>query len=167
MRQYGLFCGIKQIIKEYTSDYNITYDDMNDDKENSIGVYIRGGLNGTYRKLSTAEYVNKRDRVQIIIQSGRSKESVIKSRELGNKIEDRFPTLFNTEILLDKDKCGYNSEHEFIIKEKGDEEELTQAALVINKTDPQSGLIMAGKTEQGLSRYSINFIVEYYLQEVE
>lgn len=165
MRQYGLYCAIKDIINDKDSDYKITFNDMLDDAENYIGVYIRGGLNATYRRLSDGSYVNKRDRVQLVMQSGRSKASVIKLNRLGNYIIDRFPTLNNYNILLDTGKCGYNSQHEFILASE-DEEIVNAAELVILRTDPQSGLIMAGKNEQGLSKYSINFVVEYYIQEV-
>ena len=172
MYQYGLFLGLKAILTDLGNPFSaVTYNDMQDDRENVMGIYVRSGQYTRYRELATGQYANKRYRVQFIIQSGRSKDDILAAQKFGFKMEDRLPTVFNTEVALDTAKIGFDDEHNLVIPEPPEEGEtpvsLAQAVVGIIRVNPQSGLINVGKTEQGLSRYSYNINVEFYIYEKE
>lgn len=166
MRQYGLYLGIKSIIQELGCPYSkIYYNDRDEIEEGIAAIYVRSGLLSKYRKLSDASYVNKIDRVQIILQTGRTKEAILGGMSFGSKLEDKLPMIFNRNLTLDNTKIHFVNGQLTDIQDTSDTDIVKNAVLTIVRIDPQSGLINMGKTEQGLTLYSINVTINYGISE--
>lgn len=159
MRQYALYLALKELLTELGCPYSaIYYNDRDELKEGAVSIYVRSGVLSKLRRLADGYYIGKYDRVQLVIQTGRTKEEILQGMEFGNKLEDKLPGIFNKDIAIPSNKLVMTSDGIEISSTvvTGDPFNLT-----ILQTNPQSGLISMGKTEQGLSLFSINIIVNY------
>lgn len=150
MEQYALYILLKNIIKEINSNYSISFNDMDFNKENSIGIYIKGGEVSNYRDLSDGRYYNYIARVQFMLQGGKTLDSLERVLYTGSNLRDRLITMSNTShnILADNKIIHDNLKLSLgLVKLLGD----------VN---------FDSKTSQGLPKYSINFKINYYIKEV-
>lgn len=159
MRQYCLFLAITQLISEMGCPAtNPTYNSMNPVEEDACGVYIRGGILPRGRSLATGRYLRKADRVQLLLQTGRTKESILSWENFVRNIEDRMPEVFNRSFELASTKIGFDSVGNFTTNTN---DIVTGVRVMFMRTDPQSGVLNIGRSSQGLTRYSCNYVIEY------
>lgn len=164
MQNYAMFLAVKQAATSLGCPYtDVTYDDMNTKKGNVMAIMVRNGQVPKSRMLATGEFIRKFSRVQILIQTASDKSSVIAGSSFGVKLEQKFPMIFNEGFQLDTTKIGFDASHNLT----------TIAADIVKpakvwfiRVDPQSDLISIGKTSQGFARYSLNFKIEYSIEEV-
>lgn len=164
MQNYAIFLAVKQAMTELGCPYTeITYDDMNTKKGNVAAIMVRNGQIPKSRMLSTGEFIRRFCRVQILIQTASDRTSVIAGSSFGTKLEQKMPLVFNRAFQLDTNKIGYDDDGDLsTIKD----DIIHPARVWFIRVDPQSDLISIGKTSQGLARYSINFKIEYAIEEV-
>lgn len=164
MQNYAMFLAVKQAITNLGCPYTeVTYDDMNTKKGNVLAIMVRNGQIPKSRKLATGEFMRRFCRVQILIQTASDKASVLAGSSFGTKLEQKMPLIFNTGYLLDANKIGFDDDGD-LSTIKADIEHPARVWFI--RVDPQSDLISIGKTSQGLARYSINFKIEYSIEEV-
>lgn len=150
MEQYALYLAIKKIIKELNNNYNISFNDMDFNKENSIGVYIKGGEVSNYRNISTGDYYNYIARVQLLLQGGKTVDSLYNLLNLASNIRNEIIHRSNSNMIILSDNKILKSDIEInfgLIKLLGD-------------------VSFDSKTSQGLPKYSINIKINYFIKEV-
>ena len=149
MEQYALYVLLKNIIKDINNKYTVSFNDMDFNKENSVGIYIRGGEVSQYRDISTGRYYNYVSRVQFLLQGGKTVNSLYDVLSLASELRDRLIILNNTNhsIVADNKIIKDNLTIDLgLVKLLGD----------VNFTE---------KTSQGLPKYSINFKINYIIKE--
>lgn len=163
MRQYCLYLACKQILSALSCPATTpTYNSMSAVEDNAIGVYVRGGLLPRGRNLATGAYIRKADRVQFLMQSGKDKTSILNWECFNEKLENEMPTYFNRVFDLDATKIGFDSQGHFTTDTK---DIVKGVRLLFIRTDPQSGVMNIGRSAQGLTRYSCNYVIEYSIGE--
>lgn len=148
MEQYVLYVLIKNIIKDLTDNkYSVSFNDMDFNKPESIGIYIKGGEVPKYRNLSTGNYFNFIHRVQIVLQGNNTNEGLFGVLDAATKIRNYMVVQNNTLHTVNDPKLGEDD------------------------IDIQIGLVKLlgetnfnNKTSQGLPVYSINFKIQYYVR---
>ena len=163
MKQYCLFLACKQILTQLSCPAEATtYNTMSAVKDNAAGIYVRGGLFPRGRKLATGEYSRKALRVNFIFQTGKDKGSILDWEVFLDKFESEMPTYFNKAFNLPSTEIGYDSENKFTTDTKDIVKGVT---MMFVRTDPQSGMMNIGRSAQGLTRYSCDYVIEYSIGE--
>lgn len=149
MEQYILFVVLKDIIKDLSDNkYAMTFNDMDFNKPNSIGVYIKGGEVSQYRELSTGNYYNYINRVQLVLQGDRTNESLVSLLKLATRIRSYMVLLSNASLDVPENKN---------IEEQGQKIQFGLVKLL-------GEVNFNNKTSQGLPVYSINFKFQYTIR---
>lgn len=160
MEQYVLYLVLKEIAKELNSNFEYSFNDMDSNKDNVAGIYIKGAEPSQYRTLKDGVYYNIINRVQFLIQGGLDNNSLMNSLRLGSNLKETLIRASNRYIIAPS-KIGVDEDGQIKIQEDG--ETLQGLTVVLTKVDLMSDLVSLGKSEQGRPRYSINFKINYEL----
>ena len=148
MDLFIVYLVLKKIIKDMNKDYIVSFNDMDSNGKNVIGVYIKGSAPSQYRRLSDGSYINKTSRVQILGQSSDDFDSLLNMISIYTQMEDMISvasgSIYTKEML-----------REYLI---GD---LRFKNIIILNTSINVGSNYTGKTEQGLPMMDLNFDIEY------
>ena len=165
MRQYCLFLAVKQILSELGCPASTpTYNSMSAVEEDACGVYVRGGILPRGRNLATGQYLRKADRVQLLMQTGKDKGSILNWEVFLHKVEDEMPCVFNRYFDLDRTKVGFDENGNMTTDVNNI---VSGVRVMFVRTDPQSGVLNIGRSSQGLTRYSCNYVIEYSISSYE
>lgn len=148
MEQYALYLVIKDLCKSLTDKFVFSFNDMDFNRENVAGIYIRGSTPSSYRSLMSGSYYNKSCRVQIILQGGLSGNSIIEMLKLSSNIREALVVLSNKRFDI--------PDNPFAGSIKG-------GSILITLIKLLGDVSFVGKSEQGLPRYSLNFKIDYTL----
>lgn len=158
MEQYALYLVLKDIINELGIEQSITFNDMDDNGHNCIGIYVKGDIPTSYRNISTGNYYNYSARVQVLMNGDLSNDGLMGLLSNASLIRDKLVTMNNT------------------VHECSDKVTILDGSLVYNRLDDVNGIGVVvrlstvsllgevrfeGKNSQGLPRYSINFKIYY------
>lgn len=159
MEQYILYLVLKDIIRGLDSSYKISFNDMDENGVDCIGIYIKGAEPSLYRELGTGNYYNYTSRVQILLQCDNTKDSLMKLLSFITRIRS---TLILTSNLLYNIPPGIideNTAQNFNTNTtKKDEAKLGLSSVsLLGETD------FNGKSGQGKARYSLNFRINYFI----
>ncbi len=158
MEQYVLYLILKEMVKNLDPSFKYTFNDMDSNSDDSVGIYIKGAEPSEYRSLKDGKYFNSVNRVQFLVQGGLDNSSLLKSLKLCSKIKGTLISI-NNKYIQAPPKVGYNNDGEIVIL--GDEQDLEPINVVITKVDLLSDILYLGKSKQGRPRYSINFKITY------
>lgn len=148
MEQYALYLVIKDLCKSLTDKFVFSFNDMDFNKENVAGIYIRGSTPSSYRSLMSGSYYNKSCRMQILLQGGLSGNSIIEMLKLSSNIREALVVLSNKRFdIPDNSFAGY----------------IKGGSILITLIKLLGDVSFVGKSEQGLPRYSLNFKIDYTL----
>lgn len=156
MEQYILYLALKEIVNSLNNNFKCSFNDMDSNKDNVVGIYIKGAEPSTYRTLKDGKYYNTINRVQFLIQGGLDNNSLLNCLNLSTMIKESLPATYNLYkniAVKERDSKILNIN----IKDNN------VVNLLIIKIDLMSDIISLGKSEQGRPRYSINFKVTYNL----
>lgn len=161
MEQYALYLALKLICQGINSTYRYTFNDMDFNKSNVCGIYIKGGEPSEYREIATGVYYNYSARVQFLIQGGLGNDSLMELLKLAGNIRNTLiqasnkvynaagqVKLVDGAVLYDKD--GDIEGEDVYVR-------LSLVALM-GETD------FKGKSSQGLPIYSLNLRVYYSIE---
>lgn len=161
MEQYILYLVLKGIIKGLNSKYKISFNDMDENGVDVIGVYIKGAEPSQYRELSTGRYYNYSARAQILIQCDNNSNSLFELLNLATKIRDAMISTSNVIYNNIPDVKYIDGDYRKINKDTDAEGESVNLGLssvsLLGETD------FKGKTSQGKARYSLNFKIHYFI----
>ena len=162
MEEYALYCYIRDIIKNITSDFVISHNDYDLNGNNIIGVVTSGGMTPEYRNLKSGEYYNYNTRMQLILQSSLDKDDLFKLLELLSKLRLIFsascinqPTLIKDVVFKDGSLVRYSDQLE----------EYSDCILTISRTGMIGEARFRGKTSQGKPIYVMNYNINYYFEQ--
>lgn len=160
MEQYALYLVIKKLINELGYNFKVSFNDFDTNADEVIGIYVRGGNTPEYRELSTGKYYNFSSRIQILIQSGLSKNSLLKCLDLSSKIREVLTSDSNNIISqVDTLKCIDGK----IIEDKNNTLVGETVDLGISKSKLIGDIGIKDKTPQNRSIYSINLLFDYFI----
>lgn len=160
MEQYALYLVMKSKVSEIDNSIKCSFNDMNSNKADVCGIYIKGGETPKYRELASGKYYNYSARVQFLLQGGNNKDSLMDIMSIAsclrntlicdsNLVED-----VNEQVKWVDGKCVYDPANTL----GGSDIQVTLCKVsLLGEVD------FKGKTGQGLPKYSINFRIEYYL----
>lgn len=165
MEQYALYLVMKQQLLNIDSSFKCSFNDMDSNRPNSVGIYVKSGGTPRRREISTGSYYNYMARVQFDILGDNSKTSLMNVLSLASRlrntlqnssnkvfyVQDEQIKWVNGAIVYDPDGSLVGSDIEVI---------LCKVAL-LGEVDSK------GKTGQGLPRYSLNIRAEYYVKDKE
>lgn len=127
------------VLRDYIKNENYTYsfNDYDENLENSIGLIFRDGLN-QYRDLSTGLSINECLRVQIVGIAGKTKNSIVSMNSYLQEVKEKLEILNNKTLLSD------DGEHQvFVISTE------------------VSNINYLGKNKQEVATYSLNGMIIY------
>lgn len=153
---YVLYKIFKVILEDL--DYSITFNDRDEIKPNSLALYFRGGEVSHYRDLVEGVYVNKSTRLQVLVQSGRDHNNILKVLNDLQIIRSRLEQLNNKSYQLNE---GFTVSNGSVQYNPTSSDAIT---VIFIKTDVIGEINNLGKTEQGLSLYDLNFKIWYAIK---
>jgi len=156
LEQYVLYLVLKDIVNSINDTFKTSFNDMDSNKDNVVGIYIKGSEPSKYRSLADGRYLNIVNRVQFLIQGGLDKNSLMNSLKLASKIRKSLITTCNATIEAPSQIAIRDDE---IIVDNDNTE--SSVEVIITKFDILGDVTSLGKSEQGKPRYSINFRVNY------
>lgn len=162
MEQYVLYLLFKEILKDDLLDlgFSISFNDIDIKKNKTVGCYVRGGQVSRYRELSSGSYINVNNRVSFRTNCGLTKDELMDGLSLLNNIKYKVIKL-NNKILTLSSLPVRIVDGEFV-----ECEGLTGSCkIVISNISLLSDILFLGKTEQGISRYTLNINVVYKIME--
>ena len=160
MEQYVLYLVLKDIVSKLDNSFKYSFDDMDSNEGNVVGIYVRGGEPSQYRTLEKGVYYNVNNRVQFLIQGDLSNDSLMNCLKLGTKIKKTLSTTSNVYYTASS-KVGLNVDGDIELQDGT--KSLTDITVIMCKVDMIGDLVPIGKNEQGKPRYSINFKIQYEL----
>ena len=163
MEQYVLYLLFKDILKDDLEDlgFSISFNDIDIKKNKTVGCYVRGGQVSRYRDLGSGAYINVNNRVSFRANCGLTKDELMDGLSLLNNIKYKVIKLNNKILTLDQ--LPVRIEDDEFVKCEG----LTGSCrIVISNVSLLSDILYLGKTEQGISRYTLNINVVYKIMEV-
>lgn len=161
MEQYILYMVLKNIIKEISNDYKITFNDMDDNGVDVIGIYIKGAEPSQYRELGTGNYYNYTARAQLLLQCDNNTNSLFKLLNIVTRIRSALISTSNViynnlSNIRYSDGCFIRVGDDNIVE--GEKINLGLSSIsLLGETD------FKGKTGQGKARYSLNFKINYFI----
>lgn len=109
VEQFALFLGFKSIIQELGLSFgSITFNDMNSNKSNVAGVFIRGDAPSEYRDVATGEYYNLAARVQFLMNGSIEKSGLMKLLSDASKLRHKLVKLGSSWRQIDGDLAFEN-----------------------------------------------------------
>ena len=153
MDVYLLYLCIKKLISDINLDYSVSFNDMDSNGKDVVGVFIKGSTPSRYRALSNGVYINKTARVQVLGQAKDTYDSLIEMLCFFTRLEDMVSELggviYNTQSLQDTELLSKFEDYKNI------------EDVIVLRTDTITSSSYIGKTEQGLPMFDINFEIEY------
>ena len=58
MEQYILYLALKEMVNSLNNNFKCSFNDMDSNKDNVVGIYIKGAEPSTYRTLKDGKYYN-------------------------------------------------------------------------------------------------------------
>ena len=162
MEQYALYLLMKDQVNSLDENFTCSFNDMDFNKPNVVGIYVRGGNTPRYREISTGKYFNYTARVQFIIQGDNSKESLMTTMGLASSLRNALVSSSNLEFSV-RDQVKWVEGG--IVYDPEDKLGGSDISVVLVRVSLMGEVNFKGKTTQGLPKYSINFYVEYYCKE--
>lgn len=162
MEQYVLYLILKNIIKDFDSNFKCTFNDMDFNKPYSCGIYVKGSDISKYRDIAKGNYYNYIARVQFILQGDTTGESLQSVLRLASKIRNSVPTYINNIYNLQQ-SINMDINNNIIINNDYtiDNEDTSNISLMLLMVRLLGEVNFIGKTTQGLPRYTINFNISY------
>ena len=153
MDVYLLYLCIKKLISDINLNYSVSFNDMDSNGKDVVGVFIKGSTPSRYRALSNGVYINKTARVQVLGQSKDTYDSLIEMLCFFTRLEDMVSELggviYNTQSLQDTELLSKFEDYKNIEN------------VIVLRTDTITSSSYIGKTEQGLPMFDLNFEIEY------
>lgn len=164
MEQYALYLYLKSIINNLGYKFKITFNDYDINGSNIVGILFKSGPSPKYRELNTGKYYGNTSRVQILVQSGTSKDSILKSLDLVSKLREILTTsIINNKYTITSSEVGQNSDQfssQFNLDENNESDDL--GYVLVTDVHLIGDVDFKGKTSQARSIYSLNLLINYY-----
>ncbi len=184
MEEYAIFLWLKNVfLKDEHSDFfknaDITFNDMDFNKANQIGIYIKSGLNSDIRLLNSFAYCNESVRVQIFMQGNNEDTSdngkhstfdILRYTDylkrllrfhIGNFINRGTDIDFGIESNNKLETLRKLEDGSIVTDDYPDSENLDFVKILILRLDLLGDLNYVGKTTQGYPQYSLNFNITF------
>ena len=162
MEQYALYLIMKDQVKAIDSNYKCSFNDMDSNAPNVIGIYIKSGGTPRKREISTGKYFNYTARVQFLIQGDNNKNSLMTTMQLASSLRNALICDSNLEFPVNEQIKWVDGK---IVYDPEDMLGGNDISVLLTKVSLLGEVDFKGKTTQGLPKYSINFRVEYYCKE--
>lgn len=158
MLQLILFYWLKSIIDDLDDEYTVRFNDISYSTINAkqAGIYVRGGIPYKKRILDTGETVNDFARVQVLLQTPPSTDSMVNMLNIADRLKSLIATTNNVLVNVQ----GFVNTAEGISYSGSSEDSVK---LLIIKADTISSVMLEGRTSQDAIRYSMNFEMVYGL----
>lgn len=160
MEQYALYLVLKDIINSLGYNFSISFNDIDINGDEVIGILIKSGSNPKYRELKTGEYAGYSNRVQILVQSSYDKGSLFSTLNLTEKIRDVLTSDVNNNIYKLRSLRYIGNK---LSEVKNNSTEGEEVSLGISSTHLVGDVDFKGKTSQTRSIYSLNLLINYYI----
>ena len=163
MEQYALYLVIKEIIDNLGYNFKTSFNDYDINGDNVIGIIFKGGTNPQYRELSTGKYYGYTNRVQLIIQSGYTKASLLNTLSILKNIRD----ILTSGIINKVYRAGSmrnSGGRLFINDNSGNDNSGNEVYVWITRTHLIGDVEFKSKSSQTRSIYSINMMFEYFIK---
>lgn len=160
MEQYALYLALKEMLLSISQDFKISFNDMDINKGNVCGIYIKAGEPSEYRTISQGHYMNHSARVQFMFQGDNSNDSLFDVLRVASKLKDSLIISSNTTKSTPKTIRWIDGELAVVNgdSEITDDEVVT---VLMSLVTMLGEVDFKGKSEQGLPRYSLNFKIYY------
>lgn len=167
MRALALFFAMERNLPAILNtdvQYSIRNGNLDYNEDYGISVYI-SDITPTRTRLSGEKYEGHSASIQFLCQAGLTFESVIKTREFIQNIEEWLAELQNKNIqttnsieLLPNGQLHYvpDEDHRFVEGADGID-------IAISNTALYSSTVQLGKTENGRELFSLNAAISYYI----
>ena len=162
MEQYALYLVMKKKVLELSNKFTCSFNDMDFNKPNVIGIYIKSGGTPSERALSDGGYYNYRARVQFIIQGDNSKQSLMDVLDIASSLRNTLSLCSNSSELLERANCELTWYNDKIVYDPTHQIEGYNILVTLCEVSLLGEVDFKGKSGQGLPKYSINFIMEYF-----
>lgn len=160
MEQFALYLFLKSIVNSIDDSIKCTFNDMDFNKPNSCGIYIKGSEQSSYRDIATGHYFNYGARVQFLLQGANSEDSLFNILNVASKIRDTLVLSCNKLYDIDT-KVHMMQDGTIIIDNESTEDNISVRIILIHLLGEVD---FKGKTTQGLPKYSINFKILYNVE---
>lgn len=160
MEQYILYLYLKSVLKSINDVFKCSFNDMDMNKGNVCGIYIKGGEPSEYRDLASGNYINNTARIQFLLQGSDSTQSLFDVLDAVSKLKKALVISSNTVYNLSESDIENLNSKLSSTKYEG-------VKLFINLTRLLGEVDFKGKTSQSLPRYSLNLHTYYSVNVVE
>lgn len=164
MEQYALYLVMKDVVNGLNKGFVCSFNDMDLNKPNVVGIYIRGGNTPRYRELSTGGYYNYTARVQFILQGDSSKESLMSVLSLASDLRHAMENSCNLVIDVKEQLKWVNGKITYDPTNKLGGSDIS---VLLTRVSLMGEVSFKGKTTQALPIYVINTYIEYYCKVKE
>jgi hypothetical protein len=161
LEQYCLYLVLKDLINNIGFNYKISFNDYDINSDNIIGILFKSGNNPKYRELSTGKYYSYTNRVQLIIQSSYSKDSLIELLNLIYKIREVLTSDINNKKYKVSSVKYIAGKFSLINNNTNIDGE--DVYVTISKTHLIGDVDFKSKTSQTRSIYSLNLMFDYFI----
>ena len=163
MEQYALYQALKKFLSDLINNYSVTFNDMNELKDNSIGVYVSAPEVSNKRELATGKYDNIINRVQFLLMGDLTQGGLIRLLQTASGIRDRL-IIQNNQPLPVPPIVQFNTSTNKIEIVQSQSDTHSDISIMLTKVTATSDLVFLGKTSQGRPLYSMNFRMAYGVQ---
>lgn len=161
MEQYALYLALKNIIMEMMEGFKCSFNDMDSNASNVVGIYVKGGEPSIYRELGTGVYINSVARVQFLVQGGQTNDSLMSVLELMDKLKKAMSKAFNR---IEDVSSQLTIVDGVLMRKTPDSSDDFPVEVMILSTKLLGEADFLGKSGQGLPRYSLNIKFEYNIK---
>lgn len=165
MEQYALYLVMKKEVLKLSNDFKCSFNDMDFNKPNVVGIYVRGGNTPNSRELGTGKYYNYTARVQFIIQGDNSKQSLMSVLDIASRLRTALETSSNRVIVLSNEEVKWVNGK--IVYDPKNELVGNDIEVVLCSVGLMGEVSFHGKNQMGLPKYSLNIYVNYYCKVKE
>lgn len=160
MEQYALYLVLKKILNEISEVFRVSFNDMDFNKGNVCGIYIKAGEPSEYRLLGSGDYLNHSARVQFLFQGSLNNQTLFTMLDAASKLRETLCRSCNRTIVAPPNIRWVDGElavvNDDVPVEEGEEVTVTISLIaLLGEVD------FKGKSEQGIPRYSLNFKIYY------
>jgi hypothetical protein len=161
MHQFGLYLWLKAVLQELNPALTITFNDMDSNGNNSVGIYVKGDA-PEVRTLGNMSYTNSVARVQLLQVCALNNTSLMQAQSVLSEFQDQVCSTASEAFELDTSKIGVGPTGKVVYADGSST--LSPAYLTIIEADAISDLLFIGKTEQGKPQISLNLRIIYSVQ---
>lgn len=159
MRTLVLYDAIKEYIKNFDEDYQISQGFIDYEREYSLGIYVQD-ITPKYKFFNGHKYQGRNARLQFVVMGGSSDSDYFKNRVLCEKLEGLSDILQNVTLTTSQ---RYYKDQNDDIQYSATIGQHQGIEIFISNSNLLNGTVDAGKSPDGHPMFSITFLVTYFI----